>query len=208
MSDPTTPATPAGEPAKTTPTTAPPALDTEAIIKAAEQAATEAVSKALAPLTEQVRSLEQKLAEAPTADAVSKAVTDAISAQQQQQAQQSARQKYIAEHLKDVPDAYHSHLGDDPAKWPEEEQHLRKVLRGDLEKLGVKADNIGGTAPPTGANAGGNPKPATAAVDTSKLSGIELLEMGVRQSGGRMTQPKDTPAEPKDTTPAEPADAA
>lgn len=180
----------------------------ESVAKSIAPMIEQKINGSLQPVVDQVKSLQDGLANAPTADAVSKAVTEAIAAQSATQEKAGARQKFIAEKLKGIPDAYHSHIGDDPAKWDEQEQNLRKVLRGDLEKLGVKADNLGGTPGTPGTTgdgtpgSGGNPRPVTAAVDTSKLSGIELLRMGVQQTSGSASQPGDTPA------PGTPAEAA
>lgn len=170
-----TPATPAGNPA----TDIDVAAITRTAIEAATRAATAAVTAAVGPLTEQVKTLQEGLGKAPTTESVGKAVTDALAAQTASQTKATDRVRFISEKLKDVPDAYHSMIGDDPTKFDEQARKLRAVLKGDLEKLGVKAANVGGDTASTGS---GNPAPATRALDTSKLSGIELIQQGVQQT--------------------------
>lgn len=176
-------------------------VDVAAIMKAAVDAATKAMAPVVQGLTDQVKALQDaagKTAEdasaagggasgasggAPlTAEGIAKLVADQLAAQSAGQEKKAARASYIAAKMKDVPDAYHSALGDDPAKWADQEQAIRATLKGDLTKLGVKAENVGGDA-----TAGGGDKPA-AAIDTSKLSGIELIGMGVKASAGNATE--------------------
>ncbi len=40
-----------------------------------------------------------------------------------------ARRDFIATHMKDIPDAYHSNIGSDPAKFAADEKRLRAALR-------------------------------------------------------------------------------
>jgi len=163
-------------------------------VKAATDAATAAVTAALKPINDEVQGLKQSLGNLPTPESITKTVTDAVAAQQTKQAQVSARQAFINEKLKGIPDAYHSHIGSDPAKFAEQEQALRNVFKSDLEKLGVKADNVGGNAAPNAggdvAGTSGGGKPVTAAIDTSTLSGVELLRMGVQQTSATGTDAK------------------
>jgi len=173
---------------------------TQAAVKAATEAATAAVTEAVKPITEQVQTLQQAQKNAPTAESINKAVTDAITAQSATQTKQAERQKFLAEKLKDVPEAYHGLIGDDPAKFAEQEQQVRTQLKTDLEKLGVKAENVGSTP-------AGEANKVTQAVDTSKLSGIELLEMGVQQTSGKATPASNATTTAGSNAPASNADA-
>lgn len=179
--DPKTPATPAGDSGAK--------IDVDAITKAAvaaaTQAATAAVSQAMAPLADQVKALQADLGKVANPEAIAKVVSDQLAASQASQTKIAARQAYVSEKMKDVPAAYLSQLGDDPAKFTENEQAIRTQLKADLAKLGVKAPDVGGTAP------GGDPKKATDAVDTSKLSGIELITMGVQGTSSSASAPAD-----------------
>ncbi len=191
-------ATPAGNQAQQT-------IDIQAITAAAVKAATDAVNAALPgavtaaikPISEQVQTLAQKITTAPTAESVSKAVTETFAAQQTQQTQVNARQEFISQNLKGIPDAFHSMVGNDPAKFAEQAQALRDALK----TAGVTVANVGGNASPANTQGRGDPKSVTAAVDTSKLSGIELLRMGVASSSGKAVQPGDS-AKATATTPA------
>jgi len=96
---------------------------------------------------------------------------DARNAQTQSVADQ--RREFVATKLKDLPAFAARSLGDDPARWPEEEQALRTEYRASLAAAGVKPASVGGREP------GG--KPPAKAVDLSKLSPSEKFELGLKQ---------------------------
>jgi hypothetical protein len=128
-----------------------PGIDIEAIVKAATDAATAAVNTAIKPLSDELGSLKQSLANVPTPESITKTVTDAVAAQQTQQSQVNARQAFINENLKGVPDAFHSMIGNDPAKFREQADTLLATLKSGGFKIG---DQSGGDA--SGDKPGGN----------------------------------------------------
>jgi hypothetical protein len=127
-------------------------------IQKAQQAAQEAAGKAI------------------SAADVSKVVGEQIAAQNAARESSDARKAFVGEKLKDVPAVYAAKLGDDPAKWPADEQAIRTQYQADLAKAGVKAPNVDGAAGTAGAAKAG------AAVDTSKISGQSLIEVGLKDS--------------------------
>jgi hypothetical protein len=56
----------------------------------------------------------------------------------------SARDKYIAAKMADVPPEFHAALGNDPAKFAEQEQVVRERFKSVLAAIGVKAAAVGG----------------------------------------------------------------
>lgn len=168
MADEKTPATPAGNTAN------PEAIDVDAITQAAVKAATEAVNaavtEAIKPITDQMAELKGDLAKAATPETVSKAVADAIAAQSETQAKASSRAEYIEKHLKNIPDAFHSMIGDDPEKWDAEAEKLRAALG----KAGAKVDAPApGSDPASGSDEGR--KEIIAKIVKEKLGGNENL---------------------------------
>jgi len=96
-----------------------------------------------------------------TAEAVAKLLNDTLAARDQVAQGAAARNSFIADKLKGVPAAYHGKLGNDPSKWPAEEQAIRENFKADLQSLGLKAPDVSGGA---GAGAaGGTPSPEAAA---------------------------------------------
>jgi hypothetical protein len=85
------------------------------------------------------------------------------------------RQSFVGEKLKDLPAAYQSLLGSDPAQWPAEEQRLRQQFQADFKVAGGKVADVGG------GNAGGAPPAAT--VDMSKLSAVQKIALGLKTQG-------------------------
>ncbi|MCC6680403.1 MAG: hypothetical protein IT445_05820, partial [Phycisphaeraceae bacterium] len=135
MADKETTATPAGNPAD---------IDVKAIVQDAVKQALEqqqtvintAVAEAIKPITAQVQTLQTELGKAATSDTVTKAVADAIAAQTASQAKTASRAEFIQKNLKDIPDAFHSMIGDDPAKWDEQAKALRASLKSAGAKVG------------------------------------------------------------------------
>jgi hypothetical protein len=146
-----------------------------------------ATAQQVADLQANVKVVSDTLAKLPPATAtavtveqVEKLVGEKLAATQAAAATKAQREAFVAEKLKDVPAAYHATLGEDPAKFAEQEQAIRATLKADLEKAGVKAEPVGG--------GGGGKAAADAPVDTSKLSAYELIGLGVKQSAATPTK--------------------
>jgi hypothetical protein len=108
-----------------------------------------------------------------TADAVAKMVSDAIATaeKQRQQAQQASadREAYVQAKLKDLPAIYQAKLGNDPAKWPAEEQTIRASAQADFKAMGGSVKDVPGSA-----GAGATPSGAASAekITQFKASGL------------------------------------
>lgn len=199
MADSQTPATPAGDSGEhqQAPAAAAQPVDVEAITQAAVDAATKAATDAVAaavtdavkPLNDQLQQLGQKVEQAATAETVEQAVAEKLGAAQAEQQSDAARQKFVAENLADVPEVYLAELGDDPAQFEAHAKAIREQYKADLDKAGVKAPDVGGKP--------GGGKPADA-VDTSKLSPMEKIQMGVSQTSGDKSRPPGTQQKPDD----------
>jgi hypothetical protein len=96
---------------------------------------------------------------------------EAHSAKQRASAAKSA---FIADKLKDVPEEFHSKLGDDPTKWHAEEQSARERYRAVLKASGATIKDV------SGATTGAGVKPPGEAVDYSKLSPTAAIEAGLK----------------------------
>jgi hypothetical protein len=105
---------------------------------------------------------------------VERLVNERLAAQQQSSQQAAARSAFVAGKLKDLPAVYQNQLGNDPAKWEAEEQQIRSAFQADFKAAGGKVPDVGGTS------AGGAPPSQT--VDTSKLSGFDLIGIAVKDS--------------------------
>jgi hypothetical protein len=114
-------------------------------------------------------------------------ITKLLDARDTQRAGTEARQKFIGEKLKGVPAAYHGLLGNDPAKWPAEEQAIRAQLQTDLAGLGVKAGNVGGGAG-GGAGAGGGGAGGNEIGDPEKLSTKEFADRFLPKVGAEVSR--------------------
>ncbi|HVS73094.1 MAG TPA: hypothetical protein VHQ47_17700 [Phycisphaerae bacterium] len=152
------------------------------------------LGEALKPITDSIGQLKaSQTAAAPaagakpaeaastlTAEQVSKIVAEQIAAASSAQAtaQTNARAKadFVSQNLKGVPAVYAEKLGGDPAKWADEAKALRKNFQDDLAANGIKAPPVSSDA-----GAGGTVKPG-GQIDTSKLSGFELIKLGVTQT--------------------------
>lgn len=151
--------------------------------KAINAAIDAAIIAAIKPLNEQIGTLTQQLADAKakapagiSAADVDKLLSEKLAASQQSAEAKAAREKFVGEKLKDLPAVYQGQLGNDPGKWPAEEQAIRAQFQADLKAAGVTAKPVDG-----GAGTGGAAKAGTA-VDTSKLSGQSLIEIGLKDS--------------------------
>ena len=167
-------------------------------IAAAIAEAIKPVATGLAELQRGQHALQEAAGKAIKAEDVSKAVAEAVKAQTAVQAADAAKATFIAAKLTGVPAAYYAKLGADPAKWPAEEQAIRAELQADLAKLGVKATPVDGAAGTAGAGKPGQ------AVDTSKLSAVQLMERGLGESRpiGASARAATAAAETAPTTPA------
>lgn len=168
-----------------------------------------AVADAVKPLNEKIAKLEAPAAAAPgdkaadqtkalTAEDIDKLVEKRLAAQQQSAQAQAQRDAFLAEKLKDLPAAYRSKLGGDPAKWKDEEQAIRAEFQKDFAAAGGKPADVGADKP-------GGAKPAEA-VDYSKLSPTQLIAQGLKTAVPQ--RGAVTPVAPPATAPAAPAAAA
>ena len=155
------------------PSPATPAPNTPSGLTAADVEAL--ISKATAPLLKQLETaladqkvLADTIAKLPPAAMDEAKIVDAALAKLEAKTQatadtaakKAAVDKYTAEKMADVLKSFPElvKLGEDPAKWAEEEQAIRGVVKGRLDALGVKAADVGGAAvpPPAQSVASGN----------------------------------------------------
>lgn len=54
------------------------------------------------------------------------------------------KQQFIQQYLGRVPEAYQKLLGDDPARWLEEERQIRQQFAADFKAAGFKVADVGG----------------------------------------------------------------
>ena len=148
----------------------------ERIAKIAAEAAA-AIAAAIRPITEKLGAMAESQKKAVTAETIGKTVADAIEARSTAQAANQARTEFVAANLKNVPRIYADKLGADAGKWAEEARAIRESYLADLKAMGIQAPAVGSDAP----GATGTMKPGDI-VDTTKLSGIQLIELGVKQS--------------------------
>jgi hypothetical protein len=160
----------------TTPTANPPAASGGIDLKTF----TDMLGAAVKPLAEAIAEIKAATAKTPsapgqdrplTAADVQKLLADALKAHSATTEQTTAREKFLGEKLADLPAAYRGQLGTDPAKWAGEEQAIRTQYQADFKAAGGKTPDVAGGA------AGG--EKVASAVDTSKLSGFELLNIGL-----------------------------
>lgn len=174
MADDATPGT--GTTAPATPPAANGGATITELVKTAVDQAMKPILETVAGLQHGQEELRKAAAHAITAADIDTAVHAAVTAQKTAQAAAEARKRFLAEKLKDVPAVYHGKLGDDPDKWAAEEQAIRAELKADLAAMGVTAPDLDG-----GAAAAEAATPA-ATVDTSKLTGQQLMEIGLKTS--------------------------
>lgn len=149
------------------------------------QAIQGAIAAATKPLAEQVAALQGELKTvqeaskaagvAPKTEDVVRAVNEQLAAQQAAVASSAARSAAITEKGKGILPKYLEKIGNDPAKFDAEIAEARAACQADLAAAGIKAAAVSSDAP------GGSAKPADLG-DTSKLSGAELIAMGVTAS--------------------------
>lgn len=144
--------------------------------KVLQDAITAAVAAAVAPLQAELTALKE--AKAPAAADLLKQAKDQLAAEQAAaQAAQAATDKRtaaIASKLQGVPVVYAEKLGSDETKWDDEAKAIRGQFMADIKAAGVKVADVTSDAP------AGETKPADM-VDLSKLSGPELIALGVKQ---------------------------
>ena len=159
------------------------------IAKIASDAVTTAIAAAMKPITDQLGTLAQgqaALTEAQktaiTADAIGKTVADAIEARSVANAATQAKADFVAANLKGVPQIYANQLGTDQSKWVDEAKTIRGQYQKDLTDQGIKASPISSDLPGAAAVGVGVNKPGDL-VDMSKMSALQLIEQGVKQTG-------------------------
>jgi hypothetical protein len=184
--------------------TATPPIDMAALTKAVGELVSAEVTKALKQVTDSVASLGIQVADlkkAPEArkdepltlekvlgevkGAVLSEVKTLLTSNQQSQQQADARKAYIKAKMEKVPEIYHGLLGNDPAKWPAEEQAARERLKVDLAAQGVKPEPVGGDKT-------GGLSPA-AVTDLSKIDPMGELEAAVVTSHAKLAPPTTAP---------------
>lgn len=123
--------------------------------KAAEAAKVEAAKSGKQPEAKPLTEAE--------IDARVQAKLDAAFKAQQATAQTSAqRDAFLATKLKDIPKAYQSQIGTDPAKWATEEQAIRDQVKADDAARGVVIKDVSGGNPGGGAGGDGSKTPVAA----------------------------------------------
>jgi hypothetical protein len=176
---PTTPA--AGAPAAATPApVATPAVDQKTLADLLKST----VSEIVKPLQDEIATLRkggEKTADAEKPLSASE-LTTLLDKRDQSRATSeranSARTKYLAESLKGIPAAYARDLPatEDAAVLAAEGEKIRVRYRADLEAAGVRPPNVSGAG---GAAAG---SPPGAAVNTSKLTAGQKIELSIARS--------------------------
>ena len=152
----------------------PAAIDMDALAKLIQTNTQAAVAEAVKPLNERLAKFETAQS-APAKDAAAKEaaavkpITEAdidarveakFKAAQEASTAKATRDAYLGEKLKDLPEAYRSQLGSDPAKFAEQEQKIRDTFKADFKAAGgtvkdvagVTAAAAGGVAPAAGLN--------------------------------------------------------
>jgi hypothetical protein len=109
-------------------------------------------------------------AAAPTLEQIGALIDSKLTAAQQSSQSKAQRDQYMADQLKDLPAAYRNQLGNDPAKWKEEEQAIRDQFKSDLKTAGVETKALGDAA------RDGGKTPELRPVDRSKLTPLDLLQ--------------------------------
>lgn len=168
----------------------PPAGNGGIDMKALGELIAQQVAAAIKPVADQVAELgKAKAPEKPekpaepaqqakslTAEDVQRIVGESLKSFAASTQQAEGRKGFIAEKLKDLPAVYQNQLGNDPAKWAEQEQQIRTQYQADFKAAGGKVAEVDGAAGTSGAA-----KP-NQTVDTSKLSAVQLMEMGLKES--------------------------
>jgi hypothetical protein len=113
------------------------------------------------------------------AEEMKKFVGEQLAARDTVAKRNEAKNAFIAEKLKGVPAAYHGRLGDDPAKWPGEEQAIRNSLKSDLAMMGVAPKEVSGGDP---GGASGSAATAEAKITGYKSAGMSDGEAALAAS--------------------------
>ncbi len=116
-----------------------------ALGKAAEKFSAQvaqAVADATKPLADKLAAVEAN--KGISADDVAKAVEAKLGESKASAEADAAKKAFIGDKLKGVPETYVSKLGNDPAKWAEEEQAIRTQLKSDLAAIGATVPNVSG----------------------------------------------------------------
>jgi hypothetical protein len=129
-----------------------------------------AAAAAVAPAATAAAAAEKPL----TLADIAKALNDRDQANAQRAALATSKQTFLDSKMKDLPGAYRAKLGDDPSKWTAEEQAIRSEFRADFKIAGGQATQVGGDV-----SDGSSPETA---VDTSKMTAIQKIELGLRLS--------------------------
>jgi len=155
------------------------------LTQAIAQALPSALAAAVKPLNDSVAELQrgqtairEAQGNAVTKDQVAQAVRDSVATQTASAEKSRSKTDFVAQNLKGVPSIYATKLGDDPAKWGDEAKVARETFQADLKAAGVKAPPLGSDP---AAGTAGTATPAQVA-DTSKLTGYDLIAMGVKQN--------------------------
>lgn len=185
----------AGEQRNATPPAPSGGIDSKALGEAIAAATSAAVAEAMKPIGEALAKLQPPAQPATTAttsttdkpkpltlDDLTRVLNDRDKQSRESADLASRRQTYVADKLKDLPPFAAAQLGNDPAKWPAEEQAARTQYREFMKSQGVTLPDVSGN-PPASKAAGGTTTPAGAPVDLSKMSPVQLIEMGLKNDG-------------------------
>jgi hypothetical protein len=173
-----------------------PAIDYEKLGAAIAASLAPAIGEANKPLLERLDKLATPATQAAaaadpgakakplSADDITKIVSDQLKTFQQGQQTQAAREGYLASKMNDLPAAYRNQMPNtaDAAELARAEQQIRQQFQADFKAAGGTTQTVAGN-PPAGAA-----KPG-AAVDTSKLSSVDKIALGLKQDGAVPLRP-------------------
>jgi hypothetical protein len=138
------------------------------------------LAEVVKPLQEEINTLKgggkAKPAEAEVKPLSADDVVRLLDARDSKLSALAARQEFISKKMSKLPAAYQAKLGNDPAKWPVEEQVIREEFRADLKSMGVKVPDLGGEGTEETVLS-----PA-AAVDLSKMTASQKIGIGLSKS--------------------------
>lgn len=147
-------------------------------------AATPDISRQIADLTDAVNQVLAAQRQQPASSGAADAAPAA--------AARAARERYVRDHMSDLPEAYRRQMPDaaaDEQQLAEAEQEIRRQFRGDLRTAlsagGATADDASASAAPDvgGEIPGGRgPAAAAATLDYARLSPVQQIALGLRDA--------------------------
>lgn len=120
--------------------------------------------------------------------AITNSLTSAFKTRDDAAATSTLRNSFIGEKMKDLPPTYQSQLGNDPAKWPTEEQAIRDRFRAEMAAAGFKVPDVG--AGNAGGETGSGGKSQTQPNQAKDLAARGALSKGQAAFASSITLPK------------------